>query len=125
MQLASTLFGIVVLQVKPQLEKVLKLPADSLSKEIKLTQDLLELFMKYQVRLQLKQRLTSQISSDLISYEGDANASKADKITQVKRHVKAMHDMLEGSKEKAIEEQVLVSLEDNNQADFWLDQTNG
>lgn len=49
MQLASTMFGVVVLQVKPQLEKVLKLPADSLSKEIRLTQDLLELFMKYQV----------------------------------------------------------------------------
>ena len=53
MQLESTLFGIVVVQVKPQLEQLLKLPAagckprfshlqskvDSLTKEIKLTQD--------------------------------------------------------------------------------------
>lgn len=49
MQLASTLFAICVLEIKPQAEKLLKLPSDSLIKEIELTQDLLELFMKYQI----------------------------------------------------------------------------
>merc|ERR1719443_1611643 len=44
MQLESTLFGIVVVQIKPQLEKVLNLAPDSLAKEIKLTQDLMEMF---------------------------------------------------------------------------------
>jgi hypothetical protein len=34
MQLASTLFGIVVIQIKPQLEKLLRLPHDSLTKGI-------------------------------------------------------------------------------------------
>lgn len=71
MQLSSTLFGIAVIQIKPQLEKVLnvrlpvlptltcQLPADSLTKELELTQDLLKLFMKY------------QIPSDLLSYSPD------------------------------------------------------
>lgn len=56
MQLASTLFGVCVVQIKPQLEKLLNLPDDSLTKEIRLTQDLMDLFIKY------------QIPSDLISY---------------------------------------------------------
>lgn len=51
-----------------------------------------------------------QISSDLISYEGDVNASKADKIAQVKRHVKAMHDMLQEAKEKELNEQNQVGV---------------
>ena len=49
MQLESTLFGICVIQIKPQLEKLLRLPCDSLTKETQLTQDLMELFIKYQV----------------------------------------------------------------------------
>merc|ERR1719401_358796 len=58
MQLESTLFGVLVIQVKPQLEKVLNLAEDSLTKEIKLTQDLMQLFTKY------------QIPSDLLSFDG-------------------------------------------------------
>merc|ERR1719428_2194428 len=58
MQLESTLFGILVVQIKPQLEHVLNLLPDSLSKEIKLTQDLMEMFVKY------------QIPSDLLSFDG-------------------------------------------------------
>ena len=49
MQLESTLFAIVVIQIKPQLEKLLKLPDDSLTKEIRLSQDLLNLFIEYQI----------------------------------------------------------------------------
>merc|ERR1712178_651957 len=49
MQLESTLFGILVIQIKPQLEKVLNLPEDSLTKEIKLGQELMQLFIKYQI----------------------------------------------------------------------------
>lgn len=58
MQLASSVFGVVVLQIKPQLERLLKLPEDSLIKEIQMSEDLLELFLKY------------QIPSDLLSYDG-------------------------------------------------------
>ena len=46
MQLESTLFGVLVVQIKPQLERVLNLADDSLTKEIKLTQDLMQLFIK-------------------------------------------------------------------------------
>ena len=56
MQLESSLFGVCVIQMKPQLEKLLKLPYDSLTKEIKLSEELFELFIKY------------QIPSDLLSY---------------------------------------------------------
>lgn len=56
MQEAATLFGVCVIQIKPQLERVLELPEHSLTKKIKLTRDLLELLQKY------------QIPSDLLSY---------------------------------------------------------
>ncbi len=49
MQLASTLFAVCVIQIKPQLEKLLRLPDDGLTKEIRLTQDVQELFVKYQI----------------------------------------------------------------------------
>merc|ERR1719240_2096352 len=64
MQLASTLFGVLVIQIKPALERLLNLPDDSLTKEIRLTQDLMELFIEH------------QIPSDLISY-GAAGADAA------------------------------------------------
>lgn len=41
MQLESTLFGIVVLHIKPQLEVLLNLAVDSLTKEVALTQELM------------------------------------------------------------------------------------
>ncbi len=49
MQLESTLFAVCLIQIKPALEKLLKLPDDSLTKEIRLTQDLLDLFMTYNI----------------------------------------------------------------------------
>lgn len=39
----------VGIQIKPQLEKVLNLAPDSLTKEIQLTQDLMRLFTEYQI----------------------------------------------------------------------------
>jgi hypothetical protein len=58
MQLSSTLFGLVVLQIRPQMEKLLRLPVDCLAKEIQLTQDLMKLFNTY------------QIPSDLLTFRG-------------------------------------------------------
>eukprot|EP01050_Picozoa_sp_SAG11_P010596 SAG11_NODE_1070_length_5978_cov_2.893689_4_plen_680_part_00 len=49
MQLEGTVFAVAVIQVKPALERVLNLPAGALTKQIELTEDLLELFIKYQV----------------------------------------------------------------------------
>eukprot|EP01046_Picozoa_sp_COSAG06_P028007 COSAG06_NODE_2501_length_6754_cov_6.727122_6_plen_89_part_00 len=49
MQLESSVFGICVIQLKPQLEALLGLPEDALTKEVRLTQDLLSLFIDYQI----------------------------------------------------------------------------
>lgn len=93
MQLESTLCGILVIQVKPQLEKILKLPEDGLTKEIKLTQDLLELFIKY------------QIPSDLLSSEADPDeAGPSTKIDEVKVQVAEMMSMIEMEKQKELQD---------------------
>jgi hypothetical protein len=92
MQLESTLFGVCVIQIKPQLEKLLKLPPDSLTKEIKLTQELLRLFIEY------------QIPSDLLSYDGPDDAAGADKLAKVKDYVARMQEMIDLSRKKEIEE---------------------
>lgn len=100
MQLESTLFGVLVIQIKPQLEKVLNLPEDSLTKEIKLTQDLMNLFIKY------------QIPTDLLSFDPVDEASglevvgvsHAEKLQQVKAHVSSIHQMIDESKAAEIEE---------------------
>lgn len=99
MQLESTLFGVVVIQIKPQLEKLLRIPNDSLAKEIRLTQDLLELFIKY------------QIPADLLSFDGDAEANVATKVDTVRSYVTAMQLMIQEKKEDEITEaaEVLVS----------------
>eukprot|EP00475_Leptophrys_vorax_P043016 TRINITY_DN8150_c0_g1_i1.p1 TRINITY_DN8150_c0_g1~~TRINITY_DN8150_c0_g1_i1.p1 ORF type:complete len:920 (-),score=216.91 TRINITY_DN8150_c0_g1_i1:129-2636(-) len=91
MQLESTLFGVCILQIKPQLEKLLNLPFDSLTKEIRLTQELMELFIKY------------QIPSDLLSYSGE-DCPPHVKVEFVKNQVKAMYDMINSAKQKEIEE---------------------
>ena len=49
MQLSPTLFAIAVIQIKPQLERVLNLPPDALTKEIRLTQQLTTLFVEHQI----------------------------------------------------------------------------
>jgi hypothetical protein len=87
MQLASTLFGICVIQIKPQLEKVLKLNNDSLTKEIELTQNLQELFLKY------------QIPSDLLSYDYTDGRPK---VPAVVANVKTMLDLIEDAKKKEV-----------------------
>eukprot|EP00005_Dracoamoeba_jomungandri_P005971 CAMPEP_0174261322 /NCGR_PEP_ID=MMETSP0439-20130205/11360_1 /TAXON_ID=0 /ORGANISM="Stereomyxa ramosa, Strain Chinc5" /LENGTH=952 /DNA_ID=CAMNT_0015345777 /DNA_START=53 /DNA_END=2911 /DNA_ORIENTATION=+ len=99
MQLAGTLFGVCIIQIKPQLEKVLNLPEDSLTKEIALGQDLMELFIKYNV------------PSDLLSFdiEDDPDASKEAKICAVKRNVEAMKKMIQEAKDKELAEQKMVA----------------
>jgi hypothetical protein len=102
MQLESSLFGILVIQIKPQLEKVLNLSADALTKEIKLTQELMELFIKY------------QIPSDLLSYDEqrgnedgfEAVITSSVRLNSVKENVKAMNDMIKASKDEELAERV-------------------
>ncbi|CAK8998136.1 Uncharacterized protein SCF082_LOCUS5503 [Durusdinium trenchii] len=108
MQLESTLFGIVVVQIKPQLEQLLNLPVDSLTKEIKLTQEILQLFVKF------------QIPSDLLSFSPDLlqpqeAATPCKRLEVVQAQVKEMTSMIEG--EKVQELQVRKAEEELKQAE--------
>merc|ERR1712003_175934 len=94
MQLASSVFGICLVQIKPQLEVLLGLPPDSLDKEMKLTQDLTELFVEYQV------------PSDLLSYNGHSASAVEDKIDNVRCNVKNVMDVIQAQKEKQLKQEV-------------------
>lgn len=89
MQLESTLFGIIIIQIKPQLEKLLNLLPNSLQKEISLTEDLMDLFINY------------QIPADLLSSD---NNNSTNQLSQVKENVEAIQKMIEKSKEKELKD---------------------
>ena len=95
MQLESTLFAVCVIQIKPQLEKVLNLQPDSLTKEIKLTQELMQLFIKYQIPADL-------LSFDEQGYAMEPAASAAERVQAVKKNVEAMQGMLKAAKEEEV-----------------------
>lgn len=82
MQISSSLFAVLVVQIKPQMERVLNLPADSLTKEIALTNSLMDLFIKY------------QIPADLLSFNGDPTCTMSEKLDFVKKHVAGIQDMI-------------------------------
>ena len=93
MQLDSSLLGFCVIQIKPLLEKILHLSDDSLTKEIRLMNDLLELFIDY------------QIPSDLLSFQPDSPNqcySSTDRILKVKQNVAAVKLMIDNEKKKEI-----------------------
>ncbi|GFH44735.1 hypothetical protein CTEN210_01209 [Chaetoceros tenuissimus] len=91
MKLSSSVFGVSVIQLKPQLEVLLGLPDESLTKEVELTQDLMKLFVEY------------QIPSDLLSYDGIVDASPLEKVAKVKEHVNHIKKMIEKAKESELE----------------------
>jgi len=91
MQLEGSVFGVLIVQLRPQLERLLRLPADALTKEIALTQRLLELFIEF------------QIPSDLFAYDGPADASTAEKLKAVTAHVQAIYDTLDAAKQAEID----------------------
>jgi len=91
MQLASTLFAVLVIQVKPQMEKLLKIPPFSLTKEIKLTQQLQDLFLQY------------QIPSDLLSFDGEETSDKKVKIDRVKENIGKIYAMINAEKQKELD----------------------
>eukprot|EP00931_Biecheleriopsis_adriatica_P058888 TRINITY_DN3514_c0_g1_i1.p1 TRINITY_DN3514_c0_g1~~TRINITY_DN3514_c0_g1_i1.p1 ORF type:complete len:950 (-),score=227.67 TRINITY_DN3514_c0_g1_i1:93-2942(-) len=100
MQLESTLFGILIVQIKPQLEQVLNLAQDSLTKEIKLTQDLMQLFIKYQIPSDLLSfdQVVSEDGTELVAPTG------AERLAAVKEHVKAMNEMIQQEQQEEIEQ---------------------
>ncbi|KAJ3185635.1 hypothetical protein HDU87_000259 [Geranomyces variabilis] len=95
LQLQATLFALCVVEIKPQLELLLNLPEDALTKEIKLTQDLMQLFVKY------------QIPSDLLRYENaitGADAPVATRLTAVKEYTANIQNMIKDAGKEDIEE---------------------
>eukprot|EP00008_Paramoeba_atlantica_P008890 CAMPEP_0201495792 /NCGR_PEP_ID=MMETSP0151_2-20130828/56045_1 /ASSEMBLY_ACC=CAM_ASM_000257 /TAXON_ID=200890 /ORGANISM="Paramoeba atlantica, Strain 621/1 / CCAP 1560/9" /LENGTH=370 /DNA_ID=CAMNT_0047885089 /DNA_START=1 /DNA_END=1110 /DNA_ORIENTATION=- len=83
LQLASTLFGVCVLQIKPQLERILKLPEFSLTKEIELIEEILELFIKF------------QIPSDLFAYDQHPSAPSHEKVSRVRENVQNVQKVIQ------------------------------
>ncbi|KAJ3314903.1 hypothetical protein HDV04_005324 [Boothiomyces sp. JEL0838] len=92
MQLESTIFSVCLVQIKPQLENVLNLPPGSLTKEIKLTQALMQLFIEH------------QIPSDLLKYEGEGTKPLVDKIDYIKQAAEVLLDMIDEAKDKELDE---------------------
>ncbi|KAI8896915.1 hypothetical protein BC833DRAFT_595635 [Globomyces pollinis-pini] len=93
MQLSSTLFGITIIQIKPQLERVLLLPADALTKEIQLTQNILKLFIEY------------QIPADILANEVENGVdSTMTMVKSVEENVKKVLTMIEYEKNQLYEE---------------------
>eukprot|EP00929_Paragymnodinium_shiwhaense_P063718 TRINITY_DN3184_c0_g1_i9.p1 TRINITY_DN3184_c0_g1~~TRINITY_DN3184_c0_g1_i9.p1 ORF type:complete len:988 (+),score=184.31 TRINITY_DN3184_c0_g1_i9:105-3068(+) len=115
MQLESTLFGILVVQIRPQLETVLNLAPDSLTKEIKLTSNLMQLFTKY------------QIPTDLLAFDGTEDEegmeivapAASDRLTAVRGHVQAMLDMIEAEKQEEVEQAKQARQYARNQLDVF------
>ena len=91
MQLESSVFAVCCVQIKPQIETLLGLPEDSLTKEIRLTQDLLSLFIDY------------QIPSDLLSFDGSGVMSSHDKVGVVKGHVESVLNVIKSMKDKDLQ----------------------
>eukprot|EP00009_Paramoeba_aestuarina_P009003 CAMPEP_0201510712 /NCGR_PEP_ID=MMETSP0161_2-20130828/3296_1 /ASSEMBLY_ACC=CAM_ASM_000251 /TAXON_ID=180227 /ORGANISM="Neoparamoeba aestuarina, Strain SoJaBio B1-5/56/2" /LENGTH=935 /DNA_ID=CAMNT_0047905929 /DNA_START=42 /DNA_END=2849 /DNA_ORIENTATION=+ len=92
LQLSSTTFAVAVIQIKPQLEKLLNIPSGGLTKHIKLSEDLLELFIEY------------QIPSDFLTYDGKEDAEVSEKVARVSELVKEMKDVIDQQKEEQLEE---------------------
>lgn len=89
LQLQSTLFGVCVVQIKPHLEQVLQLPHDSLTKEIRLTQQLMTLFTEHQIP-------SDQLSCTRIE-EGDE-----DRVEEVRESVGSILTMIQQAKDEEV-----------------------
>lgn len=106
MQLDSSVLGVCVVQIKPQLEKLLGLPEKSLTKEIRLTEELTELFVEYQIPSDL-------VSCDIaVGSSGDENKNGESKydsfrshVSKVREHAKSISDVITAQKKGQIEDQ--------------------
>ena len=83
MQLQHTLFGLVTIQIKPQLEKLLNIRDDSLLKEISLTQDILDLIINYQIPLDV-------LSVDKLDNCHKVPMTAKDEVEIVRKQVKSL-----------------------------------
>eukprot|EP00750_Incisomonas_marina_P027742 INCI6230.4.p1 GENE.INCI6230.4~~INCI6230.4.p1 ORF type:complete len:656 (-),score=147.96 INCI6230.4:38-2005(-) len=98
MQLSGTLFAVATVQIKPNLERLLNLPPRALTKEVQMCQDLMKLFIEY------------QIPSDLLSFSAQDDSVIDDetlvpaheRVSAVKRHIQALDDMIAGQKKEEL-----------------------
>jgi len=91
MQLEGSVFAVCCIRLKPQLEALLRLPSNALTKEIQLMQDLMSLFVDY------------QIPSDLLSFDGPEDVSVATKVNIVRGHVGSVMAVVGEVKERELE----------------------
>jgi len=84
MQLASTLFAVAIVEIKPQMEALLGLGREgALTKEIKLTRDLVKLFVEYQV------------PCDLMKFDGPEETPVQEKVVDVQKNVSRILSMID------------------------------
>jgi hypothetical protein len=99
MQLASTLFAVVTIQVQPMLEAVLNLPPNTLQHEIAMTEPLLKLMLEYSIPPdQLCCRDPRTYSRD------ETLPSPSQQLGQVRQNVKAMQEVIAAAKRQEQEE---------------------
>lgn len=89
MLLKQSVFALAVVEVKPQLEYLLNLSVGSLTKEVQLTQDLIKLFVDY------------QMPPDMLTYIGESTDTST-QIEYVKAQVTKMNDMLDQARQQEI-----------------------
>ena len=87
MQLQGTLFAVCVFEIRPQLERVLNVPPDSLTKHIRLTEDILDLFVRYNIPSDL-------LAWDPQMHDGDGEASVKTKIEAVEKAVEEIKQVI-------------------------------
>eukprot|EP00658_Telonema_sp_P-2_P034852 TRINITY_DN2541_c0_g1_i3.p1 TRINITY_DN2541_c0_g1~~TRINITY_DN2541_c0_g1_i3.p1 ORF type:complete len:421 (-),score=124.75 TRINITY_DN2541_c0_g1_i3:232-1494(-) len=73
---------------RPHLERVLNLPANSLTKEIELTQDLMTLMLEH------------ELPSDMLSFSRETEEEQP--LSAVRKHVAAMNTMIENAKRREV-----------------------
>ena len=99
MQLAGTLTAVSIIQIQPQLEKVLQLPAYSLSKEIIFNNDAMKLMMEYNIAPDL----IGLEEKDRARKEGETEAQERErKVSRVKKNYTDVKGIFE-KEERAIE----------------------
>ena len=81
-QLESSVFGLVVIEIRPQLEVLLGLPEHSLTKEVHLTENSVSMFVDH------------QFPPDLLEYDGPMMGTKQEKIEAVKECVANAQEMV-------------------------------
>ena len=108
-QLANSLFGVLLVPLIPNLEKLVNLPEDSLLSEVQLVTDLVEIFSKFQV------------SGDLIAFcEEDLPTDLPDDITVdrkilfVRQNVDMLNRYIEHLKKEELREATTANIIDSN-----------